>query len=180
MLKALFNEALQRAKFSVLRLSLRPQVFFEGSEQRRMRYGVESISVSCLHDSALFHVDDFAEYGLGAVLRGILLRSRGIFVRSALVPPAFVRSALLRTSALVAVCGHIQRVHQYLRSVHRPPRSVHGGHPLAAQAPRAQLSANILPAAVSSSGVRAATLCACADHEVQADGMGAGRPSCEV
>jgi hypothetical protein len=33
MLKPRFNEALQRAKFSILRLGLRPQVLFEGSEK---------------------------------------------------------------------------------------------------------------------------------------------------
>lgn len=42
MLKPLFNEAHQGAKFRLLRLSLRPQVPFEGSDTRRIRYGDKS------------------------------------------------------------------------------------------------------------------------------------------
>src|SRR4030042_4369089 len=48
MLNCLFNEARQRAKFSILHVSLRPQVLCEGSDQRRIRYGDKSRFIAVL------------------------------------------------------------------------------------------------------------------------------------
>jgi hypothetical protein len=109
MLNGLFNEARQRAKFSVLRVSLRPKVLCEGSDKRRMRYGDKSRFIVVLPSTD----------GLGAGGPSGNRRRHSFGLFSRLSSTCVMRSTTLSTSFVrpTAMWFRLWRTRKFVRRV---------------------------------------------------------------
>lgn len=155
MLKPRFNEALQRAKFSILSLSLRPQVLFEGSEQRRIRYGGKSRNYGFLRFIGAFHNHRLSWNGR----RASRLWSGTLFMPSSPLCSSRLRSLFSFRNGREPLWRNNWSVHEHLRSVHRNSRGcnvIHTGP--------ASCEADVSSSGLSTSQVCPSGLCSSCVH----------------